>query len=62
MTTVRAALVQCGWTGDMDSMIEKHARYIEDAAQQGVKVMCLQELFYGPYFCQVQDAAHYSYA
>ena len=23
--------------------------------------MCFQELFYGPYFCQVQDAEYYSY-
>src|SRR5437870_2387872 len=61
MTTVRAALVQCAWTGDKDSMIEKHTTHIADAAKKGAKVMCLQELFYGPYFCQVQDAKHYSY-
>jgi N-carbamoylputrescine amidase len=24
--------------------------------------MCFQELFYGPYFCQVQDAIYYDYA
>ncbi len=29
---------------------------------QGAKVICFQELFYGPYFCQVQDAKCYSYA
>src|ERR671935_369129 len=61
MTTLRAALVQCAWTGDKDSMVEKHVRYIADAAKQGAQVMCLQELFYGPYFCQVQDTKHYSY-
>ena len=61
MTTVKAALVQCAWTGDKDSMVAKHAKYIAQAAQQGAQVMCLQELFYGPYFCQVQDAKHYSY-
>jgi N-carbamoylputrescine amidase len=27
-----------------------------------VQVICFQELFYGPYFCQVQDAAYYEYA
>ena len=58
---VRAALVQVGWTGDKDSMIEKHVRYIREAAQGGAQVMCLQELFYGPYFCQVQDTKHYAY-
>ncbi len=25
-------------------------------------MICFQELFYGPYFCQVQDAAYYEYA
>src|SRR5947208_7354159 len=42
-------------------MVAKHVRYIEQAAKQGAQVMCLQELFYGPYFCQVQDTKHYSY-
>ncbi len=58
---VKAALVQATWTGDKDSMVAKHVRYIEEAARAGVQVMCLQELFYGPYFCQVQDAKHYAY-
>ena len=49
---VRSALVQASWTGDKESM----------AAAQGAKVICFQELFYGPYFCQVQDAAYYEYA
>jgi beta-ureidopropionase len=59
--TVRAALLQAEWTGDKESMIEKHERYARDAAKQGAKVMCFQELFYGPYFCQVQDPQYYSY-
>ena len=58
---VRAALLQAEWTGDKDSMIEKHIRYAREAANQGAKVMCFQELFYGPYFCQVQDPQYYSY-
>jgi len=59
---VRAALVQATWTGDKKTMIDKHIAYIEQAAQTGVQVMCLQELFYGPYFCQVQDPKHYDWA
>ena len=59
---IRAALAQTAWTGDKGSMIEKHLRYIAEAAQGDAQVMCLQELFYGPYFCQVQDTKHYSYA
>ena len=55
--TVRAALVQTSWTGDKESMIKAHEEYARQAAAQGAKVICFQELFYGPYFCQVQDAA-----
>lgn len=42
------------------SMIDKHVAMIADAADQGVQVMCLQELFYGPYFCAEQDAKWYT--
>ena len=62
MTTVKAALVQAAWTGDKESMIDLHEQYMRDAAAQGAQVMCFQELFYGPYFCQVQDAEFYDYA
>jgi beta-ureidopropionase len=58
---VKGALVQATWTGDKDSMIEKHIQYAHQAAAQGAQVMCFQELFYGPYFCQVQDTQYYSY-
>ena len=57
---VRAALLQAEWTGDKESMIEKHEKYAREAAAQGAKVMCFQELFYGPYFCQVQDPQYFS--
>ena len=59
---VRAALVQTSWTGDKESMIKAHEEYARQAAAQGAKIICFQELFYGPYFCQVQDNAFYSYA
>ena len=61
MTTVRAALLQTDWTGDQATMIDKHEEAAREAASQGAQVMCFQELFYGPYFCQVQDAEYYSY-
>ena len=60
--TVTAAIVQVAWTGDKDSMIELHEKHVAEAAAAGARVMCFQELFYGPYFCQVQDAEYYSYA
>ena len=59
---VRAALVQTKWTGDKTSMIDLHVDYARQAASQGAQVMCFQELFYGPYFCQVQDTEYYDYA
>ncbi|MGW4353114.1 nitrilase-related carbon-nitrogen hydrolase [Nocardia sp. NPDC004582] len=61
MANVRAALVQTSWTGDKESMIEAHEHYARQAAAAGAKVICFQELFYGPYFCQVQDTAFYDY-
>ncbi len=62
MSVVRAALVQTNWTGDKESMIAAHEDYARKAAAQGAQVICFQELFYGPYFCQVQDAKFYEYA
>jgi beta-ureidopropionase len=59
---IKAAILQTAWTGDKESMIELHEKYLAEAAEAGTQVMCFQELFYGPYFCQVQDAQFYSYA
>jgi N-carbamoylputrescine amidase len=59
---VRAALVQTNWTGDQESMTKAHEEYARQAAAAGAKVICFQELFYGPYFCQLQDPKFYEYA
>lgn len=40
-------------------MIDKHLKMIEDAAKQGVQVLCFQELFYGPYFPAEQNPKWY---
>ncbi|MGH9068328.1 MAG: nitrilase-related carbon-nitrogen hydrolase, partial [Acidimicrobiales bacterium] len=58
---VRAALIQSRWTGDKESMTKANLAMAREAAAEGAKVCCFQELFYGPYFCQVQDAKYYSY-
>ena len=55
---VRAALVQTAWTGEKESMVEKHVEYAREAAEQGAQVMCFQEMFNSPYFCQVQEDEH----
>jgi beta-ureidopropionase len=41
------------------AMIDKHLRLIEQAAKKKIQVLCLQELFYGPYFCAEQDKRWY---
>ncbi len=39
--------------------IEKHVKMIREAAQRGAKIISLQELFYGPYFCSEQNTKWY---
>jgi N-carbamoylputrescine amidase len=41
-------------------MIGKNLKLIDEAAQKNVKVLCLQELFYGPYFPAEQNTKWYS--
>ncbi len=41
------------------AMTEAHLPYIEEAAKQGVQVLCFQEIFTSPYFCPSQDAKWY---
>ena len=41
------------------AMIDKHLKMIEQAAKKKVKILCLQELFYGPYFCAEQNVRWY---
>lgn len=40
-------------------MIDKHMKLIEQAARKKTQILCLQELFYGPYFCAEQNARWY---
>jgi N-carbamoylputrescine amidase len=40
-------------------MLDKHLPLIEEAARRGVQLLCLQELFNGPYFCAEQQPRWY---
>ncbi len=40
-------------------MLEKHLPLIDEAARRGVQLLCLQELFNGPYFCAEQQVRWY---
>lgn len=62
MTVLRAALVQSEWTGDKESMIEKNLDFARKAAAEGAQILCFQEIFTTPYFCNVQDAKFYDTA
>lgn len=42
--------------------IDKHLKLIDQAAQQGAQIVCLQEIFYGPYFCAEQTTKWYDSA
>jgi len=65
---VRGGLIQASLSGSTEepiekikqAMIEKHLKMIEDAAKDNVQILCLQELFYGPYFCAEQKTKWYS--
>ncbi|HEX7880199.1 MAG TPA: nitrilase-related carbon-nitrogen hydrolase [Candidatus Eisenbacteria bacterium] len=41
------------------AMVDKHEKLIVEAAKKKVKILCLQELFYGPYFCAEQETHWY---
>ncbi len=41
------------------AMIDKHVAYIRQAAAGGSQIVCLQEIFYGPYFCAEQAIRWY---
>ena len=59
---VRGGLIQVkadvsleGTAGEIKQrMLDKHLPLIDEAARRGVQVLCLQELFNGPYFCAEQ--------
>jgi beta-ureidopropionase len=59
---VRSALVQAAWTGEYETMLDTNIQYARQAAEEGAKVLCFQEIFTGPYFCNVQDPSFYDLA
>jgi N-carbamoylputrescine amidase len=64
---VRCGLIQASCTTPSDApletikrdSIEKHLKWIADAAAKGVKILCMQEIFTGPYFCAEQSTRWY---
>lgn len=69
--TVRGGLIQCiNPVNDetvavqqiKDKALDAHLRLIEQAGAQGVQLLCLQEIFNGPYFCPSRDLRWYDAA
>jgi beta-ureidopropionase len=44
------------------AMFDKHLPMIHEAGKRGVQILCLQEIFNGPYFCPGQDKRWYDAA
>jgi N-carbamoylputrescine amidase len=64
---VRCSLIQAANAAPADlplaqikkAMMDKHVDYIAQAAKGGAQITCLQEIFYGPYFCAEQETRWY---
>jgi len=67
MRIIKAGLIQathaCGTDESLDTIREanvaKHVDLIEQAASEGVQILCMQEIFTGPYFCAEQTPRWY---
>ncbi|MDQ6769007.1 MAG: acyltransferase [Gemmatimonadota bacterium] len=42
-----------------EANIEKHMKFLDQAGKQGVQIICMQEIFTGPYFCAEQNTRWY---
>jgi beta-ureidopropionase len=62
MAKVRAALIQANANLPKEEAIRKHEKLIGQAAADGAQITCLQEIFFGPYFCAEQDPKWYATA
>lgn len=62
MKTVRVGLVQQRCTNNRQENIAASIVGIREAASQGARLVVLQELHCGPYFCQTEDAACFDLA
>jgi beta-ureidopropionase len=66
---VRCSLIQASNAAPPDAsledtkqaMIDKHLGFIRQAAWAGAQIVCLQEIFFGPYFCAEQTTRWYDF-
>jgi len=55
-------IIQESVTEDVDKNVERAEARIREAAEKGVQIVCLQELFNAPYFCKSQKHERFDLA
>lgn len=55
-------IIQDHATADAAENLARAERLVRQAAQNGAQIICLKELFNGPYFCQAQHAERFDQA
>jgi N-carbamoylputrescine amidase len=64
---VKCGLIQASNACSVDESLEKireaniakHMTFLDQAGKQGVQIVCMQEIFTGPYFCAEQNTRWY---
>ena len=70
MDTIKIGLIQASHNVEGNkpvevhkaAAIEKHIKLVREAKEKGANIICMQEIFYGPYFCSEQNPKWYSAA
>ena len=62
MSVVRAAVIQAHANLPKEEAVASHIELVGRAAAEGARVVCLQEIFHGPYFPAEQDSRWYATA
>ena len=59
---ITIGLIQMACSEDVSDNIDRTLKSIKKAAGQGAQIICTQELFKSPYFCQVEDHVNFDLA
>ena len=60
--TVNLGLIQMSCKGTVEENVTTTFQHIRTAAKRGAQIICTQELFKSPYFCQVEDPENFDLA
>lgn len=56
LSKFKLGLIQMSCSANVEENLHKALSRVQDAAEQGAQIICLQELFRSQYFCQREDA------